>query len=454
MYAVVDIETTGGHALGNGITEIAIVLHNGKTIEGTYATLINPNIPIQPYVQSLTGITDKMVATAPQFAEVAAYIFNLLKDRVFTAHNVNFDYSFVKHHLAQAGYDLNTPKLCTIRAARKIFPGYARYGLGNICRELGITIKNQHRAEGDALATAELLSLMLQNDVSGHIKAMLKGKNAESYLPPHVSEEIIAALPQSPGVYYFHDKKGKIVYVGKAKNIHQRVTSHFSNNKISKQKQDFLRNIANVTFKVCGTELMANILESIEIRRLWPTYNRSQKKAEQIFGLYVFEDGRGYWRLVIEKKKKHLQPVHSFGSLLDAKQTLKKLIDSFELCAKLCFIDLSAGPTLPELKAELPLDYNRKVNAAINYLKEQLPSFVIMEDDEDNADEQNCVLVENGRFAGMGKVPKESEFKCLDDVRPHLQTMPENAFIRNLVFQYASKYPERKVSIDNIKAAS
>ncbi|MCU0321170.1 MAG: exonuclease domain-containing protein [Chitinophagaceae bacterium] len=447
MFAIVDIETTGGHASSNGITEIAIVLHNGKEIEGKYSTLVNPNVAIPPYVQSLTGITNAMVAIAPQFSTIAPNIYNLLKDRIFVAHNVNFDYSFVKHHLQEAGFDLNTPKLCTIRTARKVFPGYRKYGLGSICRELDIEINDRHRAEGDAIATTKLFELLLANDTSGEIKSMLKGRNAAQYLPPNVDEEVVLELPALPGVYYFHDKKGKVIYVGKAKDIKQRVTSHFSNNKPTKQKQDFLRSIYNITYKVCGTELMASILESIEIRRLWPIYNHSQKKIEQVFGLYVFEDARGYWRLVIDKQKKHLQPIHSFSSLLEGRQILKTLIDRFELCAKLCFIDLSAGATLVELKSELPDVYNKRVNAAITYLEGQLPSFVIREDDV-AGDEQSCVLVEKGKFAGMGKVLKETSFLTTDSVKEHMEIFPENTFIRNLIYEYAHKFPERKSDVE------
>ncbi len=451
MFAIVDIETTGGHASSNGITEIAIVLHNGKEIEGKYTSLVNPNVPIPVYVQSLTGITNSMVATAPQFSALAPYIFNLLKGRIFVAHNVNFDYSFVKHHLQEAGFDLTTQKLCTIRTARKLFPGYRKYGLESICRELDIAISHRHRAEGDALATTKLLELLIAKDTKGEITGMLKGRNAEQYLPPNLNEEIIANLPTTPGVYYFHDKKGKVIYVGKAKNIKQRVTSHFSNNKTTKQKQDFLKNIYTVTHKVCGTELMAAILESIEIRRLWPAFNHSQKKFEQVFALYAYEDARGYWRLVIEKKKKHLQPIHSFGSFLEGRQLLKSLIDRFSLCAKFCFLDTSAGPTLVEIRSELPITYNKRVNAAIAYLESQLPSFVIREDDE-VGDEQSCILVEKGKFTGMGKVPKETEFLTTESVKPHMEMLPENTFIRNLVYQYADKFPERKSDVESVVA--
>lgn len=452
MYAVVDIETTGGHASLNGITEISIVLHNGKAIESVYTTLINPNIPIPTFVQSLTGITNEMVANAPQFTTVAPTIYNLLKDRIFTAHNVNFDYSFIKHHLAQAGFDLDVPKLCTIRAARKIFPGFLKYGLGSICRELNIQINNRHRAEGDATATAILLTKLLQQDSSGVISRMTGKKNAQGYLPPNITEEIINELPETFGVYYFLDKKGKIVYIGKAKNIKQRVLSHFSNNSIHKQKQDFLRTVYNITYKICASELMASIVESIEIKKYWPIFNKSHKRNEKYFGLYVFEDGKGYWRLVIDNRKKNLVPLHTFSSLLEARQTLKRIIDQFELCAKMCFIDLSEGKTLPEIKGELPQQYNKKVNAALKYLKEQLPSFVIVEEDAGDKHLMNCILIENGRFAGIGNVPKENELVTLEDYKQQIEIMPENAFVRNLVFQYAQKYPQHTIAIKPLVA--
>jgi len=176
MFAVVDIETTGHHVLGNGITEIAIVLHNGKEFEGTYETLINPCIPIQKFVQTLTGITDTMVATAPLFSSVAPNIYNLLKDRIFVAHNVGFDYPLVRQQLLSEGFVFDTPKLCTIKLSKKIFPGLTKYCLETICKELNIPLNSRHRALGDAMATAHLLSLLIQNDYSSVIAKTLKIK--------------------------------------------------------------------------------------------------------------------------------------------------------------------------------------------------------------------------------------------------------------------------------------
>jgi len=282
IYAIVDIETTGSYAANNGITELAIVLHDGKNIVRRFETLVNPMMSIPRYIQALTGITDEMTARAPLFEEIASTVFECLEDAVFIAHNVNFDYSFLKFQLAACGHDLNSKKLCTVRLGRKVFPGMPSYSLGNLCRQLNILVSNRHRAGCDADATVKLLELILANDTQGHVQAMLKGKNKEQYLPSNLPADQIDQLPYTPGVYYFHDQKGKVIYVGKAKNVKSRVRSHFSNNNPNNQKQEFLRNIYSITWQDCGTELMAYLLECIEIKRLWPKYNRSLKRFEQI----------------------------------------------------------------------------------------------------------------------------------------------------------------------------
>jgi len=176
MYAIVDIETTGSYAANNGITELAIVLHDGNKITDRYETLINPLVPIPPYIQVLTGIHSGMLNDAPVFSEIADHVYELLKNAVFVAHHVNFDYSFIKHQLESCGYELDTKKLCTVRLSRKVFPGLSGYSLGKLCRDLDIPILNRHRAGGDADATAILFEKILKNDSRGAVRQMLYGK--------------------------------------------------------------------------------------------------------------------------------------------------------------------------------------------------------------------------------------------------------------------------------------
>ena len=286
MYDIVDIETSGGYPVDNDITELAIVLHDGQKVVDRYETLFKPAVAIPYYIQVLTGITPATVENAANFNDLAANIYDLLKDKVFVAHNVNFDYSFLKHRLSLSGYDLSSPKLCTVRLARKVFPGLGSYSLGSLCREFGIQNQNRHRAGGDADATVQLLEHMLRNNAATHITEFIKRGSREQFLPPNLPKEEIDKLPYTPGVYYFHNQSGKVMYVGKAKNIKWRVKSHFAHNGAGKQRQNFLRSIYTISYQPCGTELMAYILESIEIRRLWPEFNSSLKRFDAVFGLY------------------------------------------------------------------------------------------------------------------------------------------------------------------------
>ncbi|TAF49777.1 MAG: DNA polymerase III subunit epsilon, partial [Sphingobacteriia bacterium] len=395
-FAIVDIETTGGFPQQHGITEIAIVVYNGKTIEERYETLVNPHQAIPPFVAQMTGISQAMVAQAPDFADVAPKIFSLLSGAVFVAHNVNFDYSFVKYNLQAAGFQWSAPKLCTIRLSRKVFPGFKKYGLGHLSRELGIQIKNRHRAGGDADATTQILDLVIQNNGQRLVEEMLAKENREYLLPPNLPAKALDPLPDAPGVYYFLNQKQKVVYVGKAKSIRKRVLSHFTGLDPSRKRQDFLREICAIEYKTCPTPFIAGLLESIEIKRLWPAFNKSQKRFEQQWGIYAFEDGRGFVRLAIDKKHKHAQPIQSFGLLVDAHRALWKWVREFDLDPVLCFLAKEG-----DIPPHHPAAYNAKVSAALAQVSQQEETVLVR-------DKQACILLEKGVFYGMGEAPPKT----------------------------------------------
>jgi DNA polymerase-3 subunit epsilon len=450
MYAIVDIETTGGYAAANGITEICIHVFDGERVVESFDTLVNPRQPIPYYIQSMTGITDAMVSNAPVFEEVAEKIASLLQDKVFVAHNVNFDYSFVKTHLAANGYTLNTKRLCTVRLSRKIFPGFPSYSLGNLCHSLDIHITDRHRAGGDAGATVKVFDKLLRADKEQFIIKSLARSSKEQTLPPNVPREHFEQLPYTPGVYYFHNEKGKIIYVGKAKNIRYRVNSHFTSPGESRQKQNFLRHTYAISYQPCATELMAHILESTEIKKLWPVFNYSQKNAESVYGIFLYEDQNGYYRLAIEKNKKQLKPVHTFHYLADGHSLLRKLIRTYELCPKLCFIQSGSiactGITEQfchgacECK-EAPQAYNARVEQAIQSLNTR-PSYAIFENGL-QAREQSCVLICDGSFYGMGYVPSDLQVNNIEELKDLVVPYKENLFIRNIVHGYAARFPEK-----------
>jgi len=451
MFAIVDIETTGGHADKNGITEIAIFTHDGTRITDSYTTLINPGIPIPPFLESYTGITNEMVDHAPSFEMVSNKVYEMLHDKIFVAHNVNFDFTFIKHHLQQVGIDLNVKKLCTVRLSRKLFPGFASYSLGNLCQSLGISLQNRHRAYGDAAATVKVLEKVLQVDEDRSvIDSFLKKGSKEATLPPNLPRAEFEALPEKPGVYYFYDEQGKLIYLGKAINLKKRVLSHFSGNNTSAKRQNFLREIFHLGFEVVATELQALILESTEIKKHWPKHNKSQKNLEFSYAIYDYEDQKGYLRLAIDRVRKSITPLNTYPKLADAFNHLQKLVLEFNLCPKLCMINSHKEPCAALLSGccigacefnEEAESYNARVYLAMKELGKK-ESYAIV-DKGLNADEVCCILIDEGRFYGMDYIDNNANRYSLESLKELIKPMKENYFIKELL--NIDKIPQHQV---------
>lgn len=447
-YAIVDIETTGGHASANGITEISVYVHNGERVIRHFETLINPQQDIPRYITALTGISNEMVEEAPTFDEIADTLYEILQDAVFVAHNVNFDYSFVRHQLKLSGYELSPRKLCTVRLGRRVFPGLPSYSLGNLCRTLKIHIENRHRAGGDAKATVKLFEFMLANGAQPHIEQMLKKSSAEQWLPLNLDKTVIDKLPLRPGVYYFHNNKDKVIYVGKAVNLKKRVSSHFTHNDPDPKRQHFIRNVYKISYKQCATELEAIVLESTEIKRLWPRYNKSQKQPTQRFALYTFEDNKGYLRLAIDKKKKNLPALYNFNLLNEGLVMVRKMVEEFELNAKLCFLDKTPFTNVEQKELDPPVLYNSKMKKAIDALNESLPTFALV-DEGIAAGEKLCLLVERGSFWGMGYLPRSQPISSSGELKNFLNPYADNDYIRNNIYSFAEANPDKKIVLNS-----
>lgn len=302
MYAIIDIETTGGTARYERITEIAIVLHDGEKVEAEYSTLVNPEKSIPWNITQITGITDEMVAEAPRFFEVAKQIVELTEGRIFVAHNVSFDYSFVKEEFARLGYEFNRRQLCTVRLARKVFPGLKSYSLSNLKRHFNIHADKSHRALDDTLATTRLFELMLaEQDGRAKIRTLVNQGVKETRLPPGITLERLHTIPESCGVYYLHDESGNVIYVGKSLNIRKRLFEHFSD--MSPKGEKMRQGVADISFEITGSELAALLLESNEIKRLQPRINRALRIRNFAAGIYTYTDVQGYKRLVFGKKR-------------------------------------------------------------------------------------------------------------------------------------------------------
>jgi len=449
-YAIVDIETTGGNASGSRITEIAIIIHDGTTITNRWETLVNPqkNIPLPIF--ALTGINNDMVRHAPIFEDIAEMVYQLLTDRIFVAHNVNFDYSFVRHQLEEAGFKWTARKLCTVRATRKIRPGLASYSLGRLCQSLDIILENRHRAGGDADATAILFSRLLEWDTEGEIARMVKKTAQDQRLPPNLPPADFEQLPEKPGVYYFYNQVKKVIYVGKAINLKKRVASHFSGHKITPQRQHFLRDIHAITFEVCATELMALLLECTEINKLWPIYNKALKRFEPKFGLYEYEARSGHRYLAVGKVSKFQRCIQVFNTLNEGISALRSLAIQFEIdnrFCKYCTTAESESFTKSDV-SNLPdaTNHNSKIENALDFLLQNRPSFAIV-DKGRNKDERSCIYVEDGHFYGMGYITNDNSITDPYEFRDHVTRYKSNQYIMQLIYSFADKYPAKVIAI-------
>jgi len=443
-YAIVDIETTGGNANGSRITEIAIIIHDGTTIIDRWESLVNPQKDIPLAIFALTGINNDTVRDAPIFDTISEKVLEMLTNRIFVAHNVNFDYSFVRHELEKSGFKWTAKKLCTVRATRKIKPGLGSYSLGNLCHSLDINIENRHRAGGDADATAVLFSMLLEWDSDGEMIKMIKKTSPDQRLPPNLPPKDFEQLPEKPGVYYFYNQEKKVIYIGKAVNIKKRVTSHFTGHNVNSQRQNFLRDIYSISFEVCATELMALLLECNEIRKLWPTYNKALKRFEPKYGLFEYEARNGYKYLSIGKLGKNQSYVEAFSSSYDGIQLLRNLAEQFAIDYRFCkygsagdgeFLQQPNVSNLPEVG-----QHNEQVASALDFFLKNRPSFAIMDKGRDT-EERSCIWVENGHFYGMGYITSDTALVEVSEIKEYVTPYKSNQYIMQLIYGYAEKFP-------------
>jgi len=275
MYAILDIETTGGKYNEEGITEIAIHKFDGHKVVDKFISLVNPEKEIQPFVVNLTGINNKMLRTAPKFHEVAKRIVEITKDTVLVAHNAQFDYRILRTEFRRLGFDFERKTLCTVDLSKKLIPDAESHSLGKLVRSLGIPVNDRHRANGDALATLKLFKLLLTKDTD---KTIIKEIVREESLGELSQRQldIVASLPTEIGVYYMHNKDGEIIFLGKSNNIKKRVNRHFL------KSGDFARQIQKetkkVTYEKTGSELVALLKENEELIKNSPKFNIQGKQ--------------------------------------------------------------------------------------------------------------------------------------------------------------------------------
>lgn len=408
MYAVIDIETTGGSARHERITEIAVYIHDGSQIIGEYSTLVNPERNIPYFITSMTGITNEMVEDAPKFFEVAKKIVEITEGKVFVAHNATFDYSFIRQEFGMLGYNFRRPLLDTVSLSRKLLPGHRSYSLGNLCNDLGIEINGRHRACGDAMATVRLLELLLEKDKALKSGSLIRNRKAAK-LHPSLDTARLADIPEEPGIYYFYDEKGEVIYVGKSRNLCQRINTHLSNN-TSGRAMEMRSQIADISWERTGSELIALLLESAEIKSRKPLYNRAQRRTGFRWGIYSYTDEHGYIRFEYRNVNDEEVPLSLFSSRDKARGKLEQIINEFTLCQKLSGMYETDGPCFHRQVSlcrgaccggEEPGSYNERALMALDEFIFRERNFFIIDRGRDG-EERSVVKIVNGKYEGFG----------------------------------------------------
>jgi DNA polymerase-3 subunit epsilon len=320
-FSIIDIETTGSLRKGQKIIEIAILNIDGDVLVDEFSTLINPEIRIPFFITNLTGITNEAVENAPKFYEVAKKIVEMTQDRIFVAHNVFFDFNFIKHEFAELGFSFVRDKLCTVRLARKYLPGHSSYSLGEISKDLQITNHGRHRALGDAMATFELFKIIQKKSVTLNDIISDSKKLA---LPPLLSRENFENLPNSIGVYYFYNTHGEILYIGKSLDIKKRVTQHFHPN-LKRRKDIELKNlVAKIEYILFPHELAALVYECLEIKKHFPKYNHALKRRKFPYALTLILNMTGAYEIKCTHNDGSFHPLFAVKS----KKVGERKIDS------------------------------------------------------------------------------------------------------------------------------
>lgn len=437
MYTIIDIETTGS---SNKITEIAILKHDGNQVIDEFTSLVNPEAYIPDYISALTGIDNAMVANAPTFSDIAEDILKITQDTVFVAHNVNFDYNIIRNSFKNLNIDFRRKKLCTIRLSRKLLPGHNSYSLGKLCRGLDIQLQDRHRAKGDADATVILFDLLLAQDQADTVfNDFLKQNSKEATLPPHLPNAVFNAIPNAPGIYYFKNKKGKIIYVGKAKDLKKRVLSHFYTK--TDKELTLCRETADIDFELSGSETIALLMEDAAIKQHFPEYNQIAKRKPINYGVFSYLDRQGIIHLAYNKLKGMPQPIQIFHNIRDCRSYLETICKQFELCPKFCHLQENvincSHYNISTCKgvcraSETVEAYNTKVKEAIYYMQNNLLD-VILKEPGRHTDEEGFIMIQQGNYLGYGFVDKTEHIVNPEDLEAFLIPQKDSIDIQKIL---------------------
>lgn len=441
MYAIVDVETTGGKFNEEGITEIAIYRYNGQEIVDTFSSLINPEKEIQPFVVQLTGINNKMLVNAPKFYEIAKRVIEIMNGAVLVAHNAEFDYRMLRNEFDRLGYTFETQTLCTVELAQKLLPEQESYSLGKLVRSLGIPITDRHRATGDALATVKLFDLLLRKDLNNEItQATLKTIKINSIAPS--LKGFIEETPASTGVYYLYDITDKLLYIGKSRNMRKHLTKLITST--LPRTQELIEKLRAVRFEKTGNELVANLKEYLEIVKNKPAYNKLPHRRAFSHAWTVVENSEGIKSIKVISATNKLPLYTTFSARKVAIAALEKATTTHKLCNKInglennpgaCSLTASSICTGICENNEHTQDYNDRVNNLLHTYSYTNRTMVIIDRGRTPA-EHSVIFIENGVIQGYTYVDLQIQFRDITFLKNRLTMLEETPHIKHLVNSY------------------
>ena len=441
-YAIIDLETTGGMYLRDKIIEIAIIVTDGKEILSEFQSLIHPERSIPSHITGITGIDDSMVRDAPKFYEVAKTVVEMTDGCVFVAHNVNFDYNFIKEEFKSLGYAFNKKKLCTVKLTRSAVPGLRSYGLDSLVEHFDIVVESRHRAYDDTLATYKIFKLINEDLIDDyHLQKMINLGLDASVLPKGMDIEEVHETPETPGVYYLSNKHERVLYVGKAKNIKKRVFQHFR--KISTKSNNIYNYVDKLHFEETGNELTALLLELYEIKRLSPEFNKAMKRQNYAYALYLHPNYKaGKHAFIINKNNKandfKYEKIKLFSSKSSAEGFIQKEIIESEYCARLFKSRSQEFGCLCEGNCQEFFDPEQEqIERMIAHAKNEFDQdFVILLNGR-ASDEFAFAMIHEKRFWGFGYISKDEVVTSREQWNDHISFQfwyPEaNGIVKNYI---------------------
>lgn len=430
MYAILDIETTGGKYDEEGITEIAIYQFDGHEVTDQLISLVNPERPIQDFVTKLTGINNKMLRNAPKFYELAKRIVEITTDCIIVGHNAAFDYRILQTEFRRLGYDYVRTTLCTVELSQRLIPEKESYSLGKLVRSLGIPLSERHRASGDALATLNLFKYLLEKDtkksiITTFVKSDVRLEMASRHL------KIVDELPEKLGVFYMHNQEGNIIYIGKNKSIKRRVNELFTSS--TKNSKYLQRHTYKVTYEETGNELIATLKEREVIQLNQPKCNRHSlhNKIDIHYILTSFFNNTGYLCFTIQLLQTQNKIITTFEKQTEAKNFLSKIEKEFQL-------------NEVDFNGETPETYNARAQQVLTKYGLWGQNLAIV-DKGRRVGEKSIILIVNGEIKGYGFFNLNYQLTQLSILENLVTPLPNTLANQHILHTYLREHPRVKI---------